>query len=129
MDGPYSIEQAHIVFGGHFRTCPLGLVEKPGSTALCMIHHFLKDDQFGQSTNSWVNSDDFPTRWFMVSQMADFVSCLFMSIFIATLSIPFNHVLTFTCHVSFYIHFILFLLFHHMPLRLQVYSLHVSLLA
>jgi len=30
MDGPFTIEQAHIIYGGHFRTCPLGLVEKPG---------------------------------------------------------------------------------------------------
>ena len=73
MDGPYTIEEAHIVFGSHFWTCPLGLVEKPGSSALRMIRHFSKTDQFGDSTNSWVNSDDFPTRWFSAAQTADFV--------------------------------------------------------
>ena len=74
MDGPYTIEQAHVIYGGHFRTCPLGLVEKPGSSALRMIRHFSKEDQFGDSTNSWVDSVDFPTRWFTAAQTADFVS-------------------------------------------------------
>jgi len=74
MDGPYTIEQAHAIYQGHFRTCPLGLGEKPGSTALCMIRHFSKEDKFGDSTNSWVGSVDFPTRWFTAAQAADFVS-------------------------------------------------------
>jgi len=30
MDGLFSIK-AHFIYGGHFHTCPLGLVEKPGS--------------------------------------------------------------------------------------------------
>jgi len=74
MDGPYTIEQAHAIYHGHFRTCPLGLVEKPGSTALRMIRHFSKEDKFGDLTNSWVDSVDFPTRWFTAAQAADFVS-------------------------------------------------------
>jgi hypothetical protein len=28
MSGLYTIEEAHTFFGGHFRTAPLGLVEK-----------------------------------------------------------------------------------------------------
>jgi len=74
MDGPFSIEEVHIIYGGHFRTCPLGLVEKPGSVDLRMIRHFSKEDQFGHSTNSWLDSDDFPTRWFTACQTAEFVS-------------------------------------------------------
>ena len=74
MDGPFSIRQAHYIYGGHFRTFLLGLMKKPGSTALRMICHFLKEDHLGQSTNSWLDSDDFPTRWFTASQTADFVS-------------------------------------------------------
>jgi len=34
MDGPFTIEEAHSIYGGHFWMCPLGLVEKPGSTDL-----------------------------------------------------------------------------------------------
>ena len=40
MDGPYSVEEAHVIYGGHFHMCPLGLVEKPGSADLRMICHF-----------------------------------------------------------------------------------------
>jgi len=29
MDSPFTIEEAHYIYGGHFRTCPLDLVEKP----------------------------------------------------------------------------------------------------
>ena len=79
MDGTFTIEQAHIIYGGHFRTCPLGLVEKPGSSALRMIRHFSKEDHLGVSTNSWVDSDDFPTRWFTAAQTADFVSFVIFS--------------------------------------------------
>ena len=74
MDSPFTIEQAHTIYGGHFRMCPLGHVEKPGSLALHMIHHFSKEDHLGVSTNSWVDSDDFPTQWFTAAQMANFVS-------------------------------------------------------
>jgi len=77
MDGPFSIRQAHTIYGGHFRTCPLGLVEKPGSTDLRMICHFSKEDQFGHSMNSWVDSDDFPTHWFTAAETANFVSASF----------------------------------------------------
>src|SRR5882724_8037142 len=87
MDSPFTIEQAHIIYGGHFRTCPLGLVEKLGLSALWMIHHFSKEDDYGVSTNSWVDSDDFPTCWFTVAQTADFVSPDFF--ILITLNIPF----------------------------------------
>jgi len=40
MDIPYSVEEACVIYGGHFHTCPLGLVEKPGSADLRMICHF-----------------------------------------------------------------------------------------
>ena len=79
MDGPFSVDEAHVIYGGHFRTCPLGLVQKPGSAALCMICHFSKLDQFSGSTNGWVNSDDFPTSWYSAAQMADFMGVSFFS--------------------------------------------------
>jgi len=34
FDGPFSLEEARTVFGGHFRMAPLGFIEKPGSSAL-----------------------------------------------------------------------------------------------
>ena len=77
MDRPFSVEEAHLIYGGHFRTCPLGLVEKPGSVDLHMIRHFSKEDHFGHSTNGWLDSDNFPTRWFTACQTAEFVSYLF----------------------------------------------------
>jgi len=55
MDGPFTIDQVHTIYGSHFRMCPLGLIEKHGSMALCMICHFLKEDHLGISMNSWVN--------------------------------------------------------------------------
>jgi len=78
MDGPFSIKEAHIIYGGHFRTCPLGLVEKPGSVDFRMIRHFSKEDLFGRSTNSWLDSDEFPTRWFTACQTAEFVKYIFL---------------------------------------------------
>src|SRR5882724_13262766 len=59
---------------GHFKTCPLGLVDKPGSLDLWMICHFSKDDQFGHSTNSWIDSNDFLMHWFTAATIANFVS-------------------------------------------------------
>jgi len=37
LDGPFSVEEAHIFFAGHFCTAPLGFIEKLGSSALCHI--------------------------------------------------------------------------------------------
>jgi len=34
MDGPYSVKSAQTIFNGHFRTAPLGFIEKPSSSAL-----------------------------------------------------------------------------------------------
>ena len=51
FDGPFLIEQAHLTFRGHFRTMLLGFMEKPGSTALRLIHHHSKEDGNGHSTN------------------------------------------------------------------------------
>ena len=60
MDRPFTIEEAQSIYGGHFQTCPLRLVEKHSSVDLRMICHFLKEDQFGQSMNRWVDSNNFP---------------------------------------------------------------------
>jgi len=34
IDSPFNVAQAHDIFKGDFHTAPLGLVKKPGSTAL-----------------------------------------------------------------------------------------------
>src|SRR5882724_10544488 len=74
MDGLFTIEDAHTIYGGHIWTCPLGLVKKPGLTILWMICHFSKEDQFGHSMNSWVDLDNFMMHWFIAAKTADFVS-------------------------------------------------------
>jgi len=58
MSGPFSISEATTIFNGHFRTSPLGLVEKePGSGKWRTIHHLSKEDAAGDSTNGWLNAD------------------------------------------------------------------------
>ena len=105
MDGPYLVGEAHVIYGSHFHTCPLGLVERPGSVDLRMIHHFLKEDQFGHSTNSWLDLDDFLTKWFTACQMAEFMSLRSFIIFAPTYM--FLSTLFFTWCVSVMIYFIL----------------------
>ena len=79
MDGPFTVDEAQCIYGGHFRTCPLWLVDKPGSKDLRMIRHFSKEDQFGQSMNSWVDSDNFPTCWFTAATVASFESISYLN--------------------------------------------------
>ena len=55
IDSPFSIQDAHIIFDGHFCTAPLGFVEKPGSTALQLICHHSKEDIAGCSMNGWLD--------------------------------------------------------------------------
>ena len=53
MSGPFSIEQATVIFCGPFQSSPVGLVEKvPGDGIWRMIRHLSKCDGDGQSTNS-----------------------------------------------------------------------------
>ena len=86
MSSPFSIKVAHLIFKGHFRTSPLGLVEKPRKpSALRLICHHSKCDHNGESTNGWLDSDDFPTRWYSAADCADVVSPF---IFLAPCSQP-----------------------------------------
>jgi len=77
MDGPFTVAQAHAIFGGHFRTAPLGLVEKPGSTSLRLIRHLSKLDHLGGSTNGWIDLSVNATKYFSAADAADFVSFFF----------------------------------------------------
>jgi len=85
FDGPYTVEEAHKIFGGHFCTAPLGFVEKPSSMSLRLIHHHLKEDDFGQSTNSWLDPSVDATRFYMAADTAEFVSEAFMLLFVPSM--------------------------------------------
>jgi len=74
FDGTFMIQQAHIIFNGHFRTAPLGFIEKLGSTALRLICHHSKEDAFSQSTNSWLDPFLDATMLYMATDAADLVS-------------------------------------------------------
>jgi len=64
MAGPFTLEETHLVFEGHFRTVPVGLMEKdPSKCTFHMIQHFSKEHALGVSVNSQLDSDNFPTRW------------------------------------------------------------------
>src|SRR5882724_11164027 len=74
MDGPYSIETVHHIFNGHFRTAPLGFVEKLGSSALNLICHHSKEDHLGSSTNGWIHTSPGATKFYSAVHAAKFVS-------------------------------------------------------
>jgi len=68
MSGPFTLEQASIIFGAPFCSSPMGLVKKvPGDGQWRMIRPLLKQDNEGQSTNGWVDSDEFPAIYFTAS--------------------------------------------------------------
>ena len=74
MSGPFSVEEAHVIFNGHFRTSPVGLVEKvPGDGNWRMIRHLSKTDHLGFSTNDALDSHDFPTLFFSAAHVAELV--------------------------------------------------------
>jgi len=75
MSGPFSPAEASIIFGSFYCSSPVGLVEKvPSNNTWRMIQHLLKCDEDGQSTNDWLDSDDFPTSYFTPSWVTQFVS-------------------------------------------------------
>lgn len=77
ISGPYSREEASTLFHGHFRTAPMGVIEKePGDGKWRIIRNLSAKDSRGVSTNSWLNADDEPIMWHSCSKMADIVSLL-----------------------------------------------------
>ena len=68
------MEQAHKIFGGHFRTAPLSFIEKPGTSTLRLICHHSKEDHLRSSMNSWIDPSVDPTRFYTVAEAAEFVS-------------------------------------------------------
>ena len=75
MSGLFTVEEATKIFGGHFHTSPVGLVEKyPGDGKWHMIRHLSKCDEHGHSTNDWIDSADFPTTYYSATTVASYVS-------------------------------------------------------
>jgi len=63
------------IFGGFFHCSPVGLVEKvPGNGNWHMIRHLSKQDCDRNSTNDWLDLDDFPTTYFTSTWVTQFVS-------------------------------------------------------
>lgn len=80
MSGPYTIDQAHIFFKGHFRCAPIGFIEKePGSKKWRMIRNLSACDDYGFSTNSWLNAKDMSIMWHSCSVFADLVCSFLLS--------------------------------------------------
>ena len=67
-----TVEEAHVFFGGHFCTAPMGVVfdqEKPR-----VIHNLSACDSEGSLMNSWLDAKDWPTKWYMAAMFEDAVS-------------------------------------------------------
>ncbi len=73
-----SIEDAEIFFGGHFRTAPLAVIDE--GSKFRVVHNLSVKDENGNSTNSWLNAKDNPTKCYTASMFADAVSVMFMYI-------------------------------------------------
>src|SRR5882724_10788034 len=73
FDGPFTIDEALSIFGGHFCMAPLGFIEKPGLTALRLICHYSKEDAFGQSMNGWLDMSVDATKFYMAADAVDFM--------------------------------------------------------
>ncbi|PSR80887.1 hypothetical protein PHLCEN_2v6596 [Hermanssonia centrifuga] len=60
---------------GAFRTSPLGLVPKPGSSKFCLIQDmsFPHNDPLMKSVNASIISDDFPTEWGTFAQTSELI--------------------------------------------------------
>ncbi|TFY75489.1 hypothetical protein EWM64_g8522, partial [Hericium alpestre] len=72
LSGPFSLSEAFLFFGGHFRTAPLGVVEKePGSEKWHMIRNLSAEDTYGNSTNGWLDAKDIVIMWHTVAYFAD----------------------------------------------------------
>ena len=67
ISGPFTIDEAHTIFCGHFQTSPFSLIKKiPGDGKWQMICHVSKHD--------WANLEDFPTLYYSVAMIASFMS-------------------------------------------------------
>jgi len=82
------VTQATCIFDGFFRSSPVGLVEKvPGEGMWRIFRHTFKNNDIGQSTSSWIDSDKFPTTHFTTSWVAHFMSHFLLLIMVS--SVPY----------------------------------------
>jgi hypothetical protein len=78
MSGPYTVDQAHLLFHGHFRTAPIGFIERPpGCGKWRMIRNLSAHDHLGVSTNDWLDAKEHPIRWHTCAIFADMVSSVY----------------------------------------------------
>ncbi len=73
-----TVEEAHVFFGGHFRTAPMGVVFDQAKPRV--IHNLSACDPEGSSTNSWLDAKDWPTKWYTATMFEDAVSTEFSSV-------------------------------------------------
>ncbi len=72
MYGGLSVEDAEIFFGGHFRTAPMAVIDE--GTKFRIVHNLSAQDKNGDSTNSWLDAQEKPTKWYTAAMSADAVS-------------------------------------------------------
>jgi len=73
MSGPFTLKEA-LIFGGSFCSSPVSLMEKvSGDGNWQIIRHLCEHDSKGHSTNDWLDSDEFPTSYFMALWVSQFV--------------------------------------------------------
>lgn len=74
ISGPYTFDEAHVLFRGHFRTVLLGFIERPpGCGKWRMIRNLSARDHLGVSTNDWLDAKDHSIRWHTCTVFADMV--------------------------------------------------------
>ncbi|PBK86375.1 hypothetical protein ARMGADRAFT_1086553 [Armillaria gallica] len=64
-----TIDEAHVFFGGHFRTVLIGVVFDQAKPHV--IHNLSACDFDGSSTNSWLDAKDLPTKWYTATMFED----------------------------------------------------------
>jgi len=71
MSGPLSTAKASAIFNSFFAPHLLAFLKKiPGDGIWCMIRQLSKQDDDGQSTNDWVDSEKLQSTYFTASSFA-----------------------------------------------------------
>ncbi|GBE86646.1 hypothetical protein SCP_0905260 [Sparassis crispa] len=73
MTGPYSRPNVERILGSFFMSSPLAVVPKAGSKKFRLVQNCSYQDEFGISVNSYINSDDFPTKWGTAAEVAEII--------------------------------------------------------
>ena len=83
MSGPFSRDATNLILRGPFFSSPLIVsvqTQAPGiPDKLRVCRHLSKSNKTNPSVNSYLNKEDFPTRFDTASRVADIVSNIFMS--------------------------------------------------